>query len=268
MLLDSHCHLDLDIFEPDRGEVIERARAAGVEQMIVIGFNPGCWESGAQLCREFTGLHLAVGLHPTEAETYNDTLETRLRETAISERAVAIGETGIDYHWKPDTANMQKEAFARQIALSKDLDLPFIVHQREAERDTLDVLKAASPPHRGVMHCFTGDDTFLRECLDLGLHIGVGGAVTFRKLKALHAAIQAVPLDRIILETDAPFMTPSPHRGQRNEPAYLLFIAERVAELRDVSASDIAEATTSNARELFRLAGPSGTSGQPARKGR
>ncbi len=227
--------------------------------MIIIGFDPDRWESGASLTRRYAGLHLAVGLHPTEAERYSDELESGLRSAATELHAVAIGETGLDYHWKEETASKQKEAFARQIALAKELDLPFVVHQREAESDALDVLRAAGPPHRGVMHCFTSDSEYLRECLDLGLHIGLGGAVTFRKLKSLHEAVRIVPMDRILLETDAPFMTPSPHRGERNEPGYLPFIVDRIAELRDISSDEVARATTKNATELFKLpaTGPS-----------
>ena len=221
--------------------------------MIVIGFNPSRWESGGRLCARFAGLHLAVGLHPTEAEQYDDQLEQSLRGVAIARNAVAIGETGLDYHWKAETANRQKDAFKRQIAVAKELDLPFIIHQRDAEKDTLEILKTSSPPHRAVMHCFTGDVDYLRECLDLGLHIGLGGAVTFKKLKHLHEAAAKAPLERLILETDAPFMTPSPYRGTRNEPSYVKFVAARLGELRGVSASAIAEATTRNAKELFNL---------------
>ncbi len=252
-MLDTHCHLDLEVFQADRDDVIDRARAAGVEQMIVIGFNPERWDTGARLCQPDAGLFLAVGLHPTDAEQYSNELERRLKETAIRTDAVAIGETGLDYHWKADTAAKQKEAFSRQIELAKELDLPFVIHQREAEQDTLEVLRASSPPHRGVMHCFTGDASYLEQCLDLGLHIGFGGAVTFRKLKTLQQAALQAPIDRILLETDAPFMTPSPHRGTRNEPAYVRFVAEKLAELRGVSVVEIAEATTANAVTLFRL---------------
>jgi len=252
-LLDTHCHIDLDRFEPDRDDVIRRARSVGVEQMILIGFNPDRWASGASLCRRHDGLHLAVGLHPTEAESWSGEFESTLREAIGEYHAVAIGETGLDYHWKSDTAAIQKEAFARQIELAQEFDLPFVVHQREAERDAIDVLRASGPPHRGVMHCFTGDPAFLQECLDLGLHIGLGGAVTFRKLKDLHESVRVAPLHRILLETDAPFMTPSPYRGERNEPSYLTFTAARIAELRGMSVDEVADATTDNAKELFRL---------------
>jgi TatD DNase family protein len=252
-LVDTHCHIDLDRFDADRDEVIENARAAGVDQMIVIGFAPERWRTGATLAAEHAGIHLAVGLHPTEAEAYDDTLEQALRHTAQQTNAVAIGETGLDYHWKADTARQQREAFIRQIELARELDLPFIIHQRDAEEDTLEVLRATNPPHRGVMHCFTGDSAFAGRCLELGLHIGLGGAVTFRKLKSLHEAVRQIPLDRIVLETDAPFMTPSPHRGERNEPAYVRLILDRIAAIRESDTDELATNTTQNAAELFGL---------------
>ncbi|HEX3721992.1 MAG TPA: TatD family hydrolase [Nitrolancea sp.] len=252
-LVDTHCHLDLDMFDEDRKLVIDRARVAGVDQMILIGFAPKRWESCGALCRQHTGLYLAVGLHPTQAEEYDVILEQELRETARSEKAVAIGETGLDYHWKTDNSAKQRDVFARQIALAKELELPFIVHQRDAQDDALDILQATEPPHRGVMHCFTGDQQYANRCLDLGMHIGVGGAVTFRKLKALHEAVRSIPSDRLLIETDAPYMTPSPHRGERNEPAYVRFILEKVAQVRDSSPQELAEATTRNAEQLFGL---------------
>ncbi|HVB65330.1 MAG TPA: TatD family hydrolase [Nitrolancea sp.] len=253
VLVDTHCHIDLEAFADDRIAVIERAHAAGVDQMILIGFAPERWETGGALCAQHRELHLATGLHPTEAEEFDDALEQALRQAAHELNAVAIGETGLDYHWKADSAAKQRDVFARQIGLAKELDLPFIVHQRDAERDTLDVLGATEPPHRGVMHCFTGDSDYARRCLDLGLHIGIGGAVTFRKLKALHEAVGSIPLDRMLLETDAPYMTPSPHRGQRNEPAYVRYVLDKIAELRDIASHELANVTTRNAVNLFRL---------------
>jgi TatD DNase family protein len=252
-LVDTHCHIDLEAFDDDRDAVIERAHAAGVDQMILIGFAPERWQTGAALCVQHAGLHLAVGLHPTEAEEYDDTLEQALLHTAREHKAIAIGETGLDYHWNADTAATQRDVFARQIGIAKELDLPFIIHQRDAESDTLAVLRATNPPHRGVMHCFTGDRDYARQCLDLGLHIGIGGAVTFRKLKALHEAVRSIPLDRLLLETDAPFMTPSPHRGQRNEPAYVRYVLDKIAELRDIAPQELANFTTRNAVDLFGL---------------
>ncbi len=228
---------------------------AGVDLLILIGFDAGALGVRVRVYSERFDRHpLVVGLHPTEAERFSImTWNPRFATTAIATHAVAIGETGLDYHWKAETAAKQKDAFARQIALAKELDLPFVVHQRDAEVDALDVLRASSPPHRGVMHCFTGDTAYMRECLDLGLHLGFGGALTFRKAKALQQAAVDAPLDRVLLETDAPFMTPSPHRGERNEPAYASLVAEKLASLRGMPLDIVAEITTRNAVDLFRL---------------
>lgn len=252
-LIDTHCHLDLDAFEADRAETIERARAAGVDRLIIIGFAPERWPSTLALSHGDPGIFAAVGLHPTEAGRYDPALEAGIREAARDPRVCAIGETGLDYHWDTATPGDQRRAFERQIALAKELDLPFIVHQRKAEQDALDVLRATDPPHTGVMHCFTGGPDYAEACLDLGLHLGLGGAVTFRKAKALHEVVRTAPLDRLVLETDAPYMTPSPHRGTRNEPAYVRIIAEQVAALRGISVEEVAAATTANAERLFRL---------------
>src|SRR5579884_4041329 len=255
-LVDSHCHLDLDAFDADRAEVLLRARSAGVERFVVIGFEPRRWESGLELARTVPGISLAVGLHPTEAASYDDELEASLRRFALDTGAVAIGETGIDYHWPGVPPQTQRAVFARQIALARELDLPFIVHQREAAADVLDVLRQAGAPLRGVMHCFTEGPDYAEECVALGLHIGLGGAVTFKNASALHQAVRVVPLERIVLETDAPFMAPTPFRGKRNEPAYLELIVQRVAELRSEPPETVAEATTANAERLFRLSPP------------
>lgn len=255
MLVDTHCHLDLERFDADRAAVIERARAAGVGRFIVIGFAPERWESSLALTRSDHGIFAALGLHPTEAERYDDAIEAEIRRLAGDPLVVAIGEIGLDYHWETATPRAQRRAFERQIALAKALDLPFIVHQRDAADDALDILRTTNPPHRGVMHCFIGGLDLAEACLDLGLDLGLGGAVTFRKAKALHEVARSVPLDRIVLETDAPFMTPSPHRGERNEPAYVRLVAERLVELRDLPLESIAEVTSANAERLLRLDG-------------
>lgn len=252
-LVDTHCHLDLEAFDEDRAQVLARARASGVERILVVGFAPERWGPALRLAQSEPDVAVAVGLHPTEAARYNDEVEAGIREAAMSPSVCAIGEIGLDYHWMTAPAEVQRRAFLRQIALAREMDLPFIVHQRDAAEDTLDALQEAGPPHRGVMHCFTGDLTYAERCLAMGMYLGIGGAVTFRKATDLHEVVRSVPLDRLVLETDAPYMTPSPHRGKRNEPSYLRFIVERVAELRDTSVEEVAEATTANAARLFNL---------------
>lgn len=253
-LIDTHCHIDLDAFDADREAMLERAREVGVDRFIVVGFAPERWEPALALHESVPGAYAAVGLHPTEAERFSEEFQADLRRLTAQRGVCAVGEIGMDYHWKTASPEAQRRAFEWQIALARERELPFIVHQREAAADVLDVLRRTNPPHQGVMHCFTEDLEYARHCLDLGMYLGLGGAVTFKKARALHEVAREVPLDRIVLETDSPFMTPSPHRGERNEPARLRLIAERVAALRDIPVEEVAAVTTANAERLFRLA--------------
>lgn len=252
-LIDTHCHIDLDAFDIDREAMLGRAREAGVDQFIVVGFAPERWQPALALHECVPGAYAAVGLHPTEAECFSEEIQADLRRLSAREGVCAVGEIGIDYHWKTASPRTQRIAFEWQIALARERNLPFIVHQREAAADVLDVLQQMNPPHRGVMHCFTEDLAYAKQCLNLGMHLGMGGAITFKKARALHEVARHVPLDRIVLETDSPFMTPSPHRGERNEPAMIRLVAERIAALRAISMEEVAANTTANAERLFRL---------------
>ena len=252
-LIDTHCHIDLDAFDAEREAMLERAREAGVDRFIVVGFAPERWQPTLELCRVAPGAYVAIGLHPTEAERFSEAIQADLeRLTALGE-VHAVGEIGIDYHWKTASPEAQRRAFEWQIGLARERRLPFIVHQREAAADVLEVLRSTNPVHHGVMHCFAEDLEYAKQCLDLGMNIGLGGAVTFKKARALHEVARQVPLDRVVLETDSPFMTPSPHRGERNELARLRLVAERIAALREIPVEEVAAVTTANAERLFRL---------------
>lgn len=253
MLIDTHCHLDLPEFDADREAVISRARSAGVERFVVVGFEPERWESTIQLANTDADIFAAIGLHPTEADRWSPTIEDGVRTHLSSSRVRAVGEIGIDYHWDTASPSKQRTAFAAQIAMARDAGLPFIVHQRDAEADVLDVLGTFSLPLNGVMHCFTGDAAFARDCLDRGLFLGLGGAITHKRMGALREAVAVVPLERIVLETDAPYMSPEPHRSRRNEPAKVRQVAEYLATLRGVSLEEVEVATTSAANTLFGL---------------
>jgi TatD DNase family protein len=250
-LIDTHCHIDLDAFDDDRNAVIERAHQAGVQQMLVIGFEPVRWKAALELQSCVPGLSVAAGLHPNSANQFDQQLIKEIETVAREHDIVAIGETGIDLYWDAAPLELQQRAFAEQIDLARQLDLPFIIHQRDAEREVVDALKRFDGPHWGVLHCFTGDWHYAQEILELGLHVGLGGAITFKSRTDLHVAAAQIPLDRIVLETDSPFMAPVPHRGKRNEPAYVLNVAQRLAELRDVGVDEIAETTSANAERVF-----------------
>lgn len=248
--VDTHCHLDLDTFDDDRELVLNRALSAGVHAMLLIGFNPDRWKATARLGKQYPFLMRAVGLHPNDATQWSDDLELALIDEIETTSPLAIGEIGLDYFRSADNRDQQMEAFERQLALAERFELPVIIHQRSAEQDVLDILSKYQPV-RGVMHCFTGDRTFAGSCIELGMHLGIGGVVTFPKSDDLREAVAGVPRERILLETDAPFLAPQGHRGKRNESAYVIEIANVVAECLGLSLESTTGLTTSNATDLF-----------------
>ncbi|MEX2426047.1 MAG: TatD family hydrolase [Thermomicrobiaceae bacterium] len=260
-LIDTHCHIDLDSFDEDRTDVIGRALESGITDMLVIGFEPERWVAAEALAAEYPFIRVAAGLHPNSATRFNDELLDDIASQVTRPEVVAIGETGIDLYWDDAPFEIQQRAFKAQIGLARELDVPFIVHQRDAESEVLEVLKSMTGPLNGVLHCFTGDWQYAQEILKLGMHIGLGGAITFKSRTDLHAAAAQIPLDRVVLETDAPFMAPVPIRGKRNEPAYVQIVAERLAELQSESIETIASATTQNAMTLFPGLGTSSPEG-------
>ncbi|MBO9350193.1 MAG: TatD family hydrolase [Thermomicrobium sp.] len=253
ILVDTHCHLDLPDFDNDRPLVIERARDAGVQGFVLIAFSPTRWEAALTLAEATPGMVVALGIHPNEADRYDTQVEQRLRQLARHPLVRAIGEIGLDFHWKTTDAKTQERAFRRQIALARELNLPIVLHQREALHELLAILEDADPPHRGVMHCFTGDPADATRFLELGLHLGIGGIVTYRSAPDLRHAVQILPADRMVLETDAPYLAPVPYRGRRNEPAFLRATVATIAELRRQTEDEVARATTRNAVALFRI---------------
>lgn len=250
-LIDTHCHIDLDEFDEDRAEVFQRADEAGVRDMLVIGFEPERWQAAEALAERCRGVRVAAGLHPNSADRFSQAMLDDIARQTEREDVIAIGETGIDLYWEAVPLETQQAAFRAQIELSQDRKLPFIVHQRDAEVEVVKVLESYPAPLSGVLHCFTGDWDYAQRVLACGMHIGLGGAITFKSRTELHDAAARIPLDRVVLETDAPFMAPVPYRGKRNEPAYVREVAARLAELRGVSVEEIAEVTTENARRLF-----------------
>lgn len=253
LLVDTHCHLDVPAFDADRDVVLERARQAGVVAFVLIGFSPDNWDRALALAERTPGMVVALGVHPNEADRFDTATERRLRELLRHPLVRAVGEIGLDYHWKTVEPATQQRVFRRQLELAQEYDLPIVLHQREAHEDLLTILSAQQRPLRGVMHCFTGDSALAQRFLELGLHLGIGGVVTYRNAQALHEAARDMPLERMLLETDAPYLAPVPHRGKRNEPAFLRFVLATVAQLRGTSEQEVACRTTRNARQLFRI---------------
>jgi TatD DNase family protein len=256
-LVDSHAHLDDEGYREDLPEAIDRARAAGVSRIVCIGLwrAPGSFGNALELATSDPGTFSATaGVHPHECARVPEADWGRLAELSRDPRIVAVGETGLDFHYDHSPRPAQLECFRRSIRLARDAGKPVVVHVREADDACAEVLASEGvPPAGGVIHCFTGDGTAARRYLDLGLHISVAGVVTFKTADGLRQAVKLVPRDRLLIETDSPYLAPVPHRGKRNEPAFVVRTAEKVAELWGASLDAVGEATSQNARRLFRL---------------
>jgi TatD DNase family protein len=250
-IIDTHAHLDGDEYADDLTEVMQRAADAGVIGIVSCGQDEATSRSTIALAQRFALVGPAVGVHPHLAKDAGDL--AWLRALAASDRVVAIGECGLDYHYDFSPRDVQRDVFVRQLELAGELDLPAIVHCRESEDDVVAALRSHYARSRtAVVHCFTGTYDFGKSLIDeFGVFLGLGGAVTFKKAEALHDAAARLPLDRLVLETDCPYMTPAPHRGKRNEPAYATLTCRRIADLRGTTEEAIAAATTENARRLF-----------------
>ncbi len=251
--IDTHAHLQLSHFDADREEVIQRARAAGVEKIIVVSMDVTSSRQSLQLAEKYPGLFAAVGIHPTDCGKATDEDFAMIVELARHPKVVAIGEIGMDFYWRPFSQEVQQRAFIRQLRLAQELRKPVIIHNREAGAAILQTLHDAGINHLfGVFHCFSENVEYAQRVLALNCHISFTGNLTYKKSILPEVAAQ-VPLERLLLETDAPFMTPMPHRGKRNEPAYTVHIAEKLAEINKISLADVALQTTTNAIGLFDL---------------
>jgi TatD DNase family protein len=256
MLFDTHAHLDQEEFDADRDAVIDRALAAGVERMIAVGTTLAASQKCIGLAARYDSVYAAVGIQPNYvAESAPDHWEA-IQSLASSRKVIAIGETGLDRHWDYTPFDQQQDYFDRHIELARQLDLPFIVHMRDCDEDILAQLRAARArgPLRGVMHSFTGDAAMAAECVDLGLHISFAGMITYKKSQPLLDCAATIPADRLLIETDSPYLSPEPVRGQRpNEPALLVHTAACIAAVRGISPQELAAVTAANAQTLFRV---------------
>jgi TatD DNase family protein len=258
-LIDSHAHLDFEDYEKDLEAVLARARAAGVGRIVAIGLwrAPGSFGNALELAGSRPELFAAtVGVHPHDAVKVPEADWLRCAELARDPRVVGVGETGLDFHYDLSPRDVQEAAFRRSIRLAREVDKPLVIHVREADAACARVLREEGVPDAGgVVHCFTGDAAAARAYLDLGLHISVAGVVTFRTAEPIREAIRIVPRDRLLVETDCPFLAPIPHRGKRNEPAWVVETARKVAEVWGTTLDEVADATTANVKGLFRLPG-------------
>lgn len=264
-LVDSHCHLDLQHFDADRDAVLERARAAGAALIVNPGIDLDQCRRALELADATEELFVAVGIHPNSAVQFDGGALADLRQMAEHPKVVAIGEIGLDFYWKDAPPDIQRQAFVRQLELAAELGLPVIIHSRDANEAVAAVLRdwvnsaaflqspLARRPFAGVLHAFSGDLVLAKEAYRWNFVLGLGGPVTFRNAKALHALAPSLRLDRLMVETDAPYLTPHPYRGQRNEPAYVALVCEQLAQLHGLPPAMIAEQTTATALRFFGL---------------
>lgn len=248
---DSHCHLAMSEFAGDRAEVIVRARAAGVSRFVAVGTLPEDWEPVAQMAAESPEFRATAGLHPHEAKRFSPELMTALRVALQRPGVTAVGETGLDYHYDLSPRELQREAFQAQAALAGKLGLPLVVHSRLALEDTLSILEAVRPSRGGVIHCFTYGPEAAVRFLELGFHISFSGIATFPNAGDLRAAARLVPLERFLVETDAPYLAPVPYRGKRCEPAHVATTGEHLAAELGLEPARLARITSENAARLF-----------------
>ncbi len=250
--IDTHCHLEMDEFNLDRNEVIERAKNAGIEAVITIGSDLKGNKGALELSEKYDSVYAAVGFHPHDAKDFTEEIYRKLKEWTAKEKVVAIGEIGLDYHYDNSPREVQREVFKLQLSLAKETGLPVVIHSREAKKDTLEIVKE-SGIDKGVFHCFSGDMDMAEKVMAMGFHISIAGPVTFKNAKKLVEIAKSIPDDYLLIETDAPYLAPEPFRGKRNEPSYLVYTARKIAELRGISMDDLARITTLNAKRLFRI---------------
>lgn len=254
MLFDTHVHLNVEQFDEDVEEVIERAKKAGVEWMNVIGFDRPTIRRAIELADTYEFIYATVGWHPVDAIDMTEEDLRWIEELASHPKVIALGEMGLDYHWDKSPADIQKEVFRKQIRLAQKVNLPIVIHDREAHEDVVAVLQEEQAEKTGgIMHCFGGDAEMAAKCLDMNFYISFGGPVTFKNAKLPKEVAAGIPMDRILIETDCPFLAPHPYRGKRNEPSYVTLIADKIAELKGMEPEAFYARTTANARRLFRL---------------
>jgi TatD DNase family protein len=259
MFVDSHAHIDGPEFDGDRDEVIRRARDAGVDVILNVGTgdpHSGAFERAIELAEKYDSIYTAVGVHPHDARLFDDQAEERIKRLASSSaRVIAWGEIGLDFHYDNSPRDVQQNVFRRQLQLAREASLPVIVHTREAENETIELLRSewAGSALPGIMHCFSGSLPLAEQAIELDFSISFSGIVTFKKADDLRAVAQGIPLDRLLIETDCPFLSPLPYRGKRNEPAYVVEVARCLAEIRGTSVEEMGRITTQNLASLFKL---------------
>ncbi|ALS75532.1 hydrolase TatD [Planococcus rifietoensis] len=254
MYIDTHVHLNADQYDEDLQEVIDRALNSKVEKMVVIGFDRKTIKRAIELAEQYDFIYAVVGWHPVDAIDCTDEDLEWIEQLAAHEKVVGIGETGLDYHWDKSPRDIQQQVFRKQIQLAKRVKLPIIIHNREATEDVLTILREEDAQEvGGVMHCFGGSVETAQESIKMNFMISLGGPVTFKNAKKPKEVAAEIPLEHLMIETDAPYLAPHPYRGKRNEPSYMPLVAEEIARLKELPVETVAEATTENAKRFYKL---------------
>lgn len=252
MLIDSHAHLDDERFDQDRDMIIRNLKSNGIELVVNVGADLKTSKSTVELAKKYENIYAAVGVHPHSATQLDDEALETLREYASGEKVLAIGEIGLDFYYDNSPRDVQRSAFKSQIELAKQLGLPIIIHSREADQETFDTVKAAQDGKLKVLlHCYSGSAELAEEYLKLGCYISLAGPVTFKNARVPKEVAEVVPLDRLLVETDSPYLTPEPYRGKRNEPMFVKYVAQQIADLKGISMEELSKATRENTKEFF-----------------
>jgi TatD DNase family protein len=258
MFIDSHAHIDGPEFDADREEIVERARVADVSLILNVGTgdpNAGVFERAVDVGKKYESVYTAIGTHPHDARFYDDGAEEKIKALVQDDRVLAWGEIGLDFHYDNSPRDVQVEVFKRQLRAARECGLPVVIHTREAETETIEILKSdyEGAERRGIFHCFSGSMALAQQALELGFMISFSGIVTFKKAEELREVAKQVPLNRLLIETDCPYLTPIPYRGKRNEPAYVVEVARCLAGIHGVEIEEIGRITSENFTSFFRI---------------
>lgn len=251
-MIDTHSHINM-IEGLSLDEIIKNAFDNGIDKIIVPSAYPADMENIMDLVNKYDNVYGMLGIHPSEVKSWDDSFIEKIKNYAKNSKIAAIGEIGLDYYWDKSFNDLQKEVFIKQIKLANELNLPIDIHDREAHKDTYDIIQEHNNGSKVIMHCFSGSVEFARECVKAGFYLGIGGVVTFKNAVKMKEVAKDIPFERILLETDAPYLTPVPFRGKENQPAYVKYVAEEIASLRGISVEEVAQITTENAKTVFNI---------------
>jgi TatD DNase family protein len=254
MLIDSHSHLEMPEFKKDLEEVIQRAKSSGLEYIFTVGTEKRDWNRALEIAHSHPSVYAILGVHPHNAREIDEETYPTLRKLCADDKVRAYGEIGLDFYRNLSPRGIQLKRFREQIVLAKELRLPIVVHDREAHQETLEILKSEkAEEYGGIIHCFSGDYEMAKECIEMGFLISIPGSITYKNAGGFQEVVKQIPLEALLVETDAPFLAPVPFRGKRNEPSYVRYTAQKVAEIKKVPFEKVAEVTTENAVRVYRL---------------